>query len=80
MICSMKNRIDRAGSIRFFIEQLGADTVVHGAVSGTEAPLAVRLAGGHRHETGTVLPLSYAPGDLHLFDADGERRLEAGVE
>ncbi|TDE35607.1 sn-glycerol-3-phosphate ABC transporter ATP-binding protein UgpC [Antarcticimicrobium sediminis] len=70
---------DSAGRIDLsvrFVEQLGADTVVHGAVSGAEVPLAVRLAGVQRHETGTVLPLSYAPGNLHLFDADSGRRLE----
>lgn len=66
-------------SVRF-IEQLGADTVVHGAVSGAEVPFAVRLAGVQRHETGTVLPLSYALGNLQLFDADSGRRLEVEVE
>ncbi len=71
---------DSAGQIGLsvrFIEQLGADTVVHGAVSGAEVPLAVRLSGVQRHETGTVLPLSYAPENLHLFDAQTGRRLGA---
>lgn len=60
-----------------FIEQLGADTVVHGAVPGSAMPLAVRLAGVQLHEAGAVLPLTCAAENLHLFDAKTGRRLAA---
>lgn len=62
-----------------FIEQLGADTVVHGAVAGTAAPLVVRLAGVQRQQAGAVMPLRCAAEDLHLFDAETGQRLGSGA-
>ncbi|TDK49616.1 sn-glycerol-3-phosphate ABC transporter ATP-binding protein UgpC [Antarcticimicrobium luteum] len=60
-----------------FIEQLGADTVVHGAVPGAAGPLAVRLAGVQRYEAGAVLSLACSAENLHLFDAETGVRLAA---
>ncbi|NOD76674.1 MULTISPECIES: ABC transporter ATP-binding protein [unclassified Ruegeria] len=60
-----------------FVEQLGADTIVHGEVStnGTPSPLGVRLQGVHMPEPGSELELGAALSDLHLFDAASGRRL-----
>jgi len=62
-----------------FIEQLGADTVVHGAVSGSGVPMAVRLNGVQLHHAGAELSLACAAESLHQFDAEtGKRLMEAG--
>ena len=52
------------------IEQLGADTIVHGHFGSSSTDLTVRLPGVRYLETGEVLPLSVKPGHLHLFDAE----------
>ncbi|SEO97514.1 sn-glycerol 3-phosphate transport system ATP-binding protein [Salinihabitans flavidus] len=58
-----------------FIEQLGADTVVHGTLGNGREPLAVRLDGVQMREAGASLPLICSPEHIHLFDADTGRRL-----
>lgn len=57
-----------------YCEQLGADTVVHGRLSG-EADLAVRLHGVHDVQTGAQLQLGCTPNSVHLFDPETGRRL-----
>ena len=60
------------------VETLGADTLAHGRLEGAgsdAAALVARLPGGHRIGEGELLPLSIAPGRLHLFDAETGRRL-----
>ncbi len=54
-------------------EPLGANTLLHGRLSGGEA-FTVSLPGVHRARSGEVLRLAVQPGSLHLFDAgDGHR-------
>src|SRR5258708_5845885 len=57
------------------LEALGADTLVHGRVLGTEPALTVRLAGAPRIAAGDVLPLSIAAENIHLFDTATSQRL-----
>ena len=58
-----------------FVEQLGADTVVHGTLDGDPAPLAVRLSGVREHAPREALPLSFDREHVHLFDAGNGERL-----
>lgn len=58
-----------------FVEQLGADTVVHGSVGATGTQMAIRLNGVRSLETGAVLPLTFAADQIHLFDAETGARL-----
>jgi sn-glycerol 3-phosphate transport system ATP-binding protein len=57
------------------VELLGADSVVHGRLAGTEAELLVRLQGGAPVAAGYRLPLACARQHLHLFDAQTGARL-----
>ena len=56
------------------IEPLGADTLVHGRVDGTEGELVVRLSGEPPIEDGK-LRLSIAPERICLFDPSSGTRL-----
>ncbi len=63
------------------IETLGADTLVHGSITGAategaqDAGFAARLAGNTRIKEGEALPLRVADGALHLFDRQSEKRI-----
>jgi len=58
------------------VEQLGADTVIHGHFGNDRADLTVRLQGIVRLTPGEVLALRVAPEHLHLFEADTGARLD----
>jgi sn-glycerol 3-phosphate transport system ATP-binding protein len=58
------------------IEQLGADTLVHGHFGSDRTDLTVRLAGVSSLKSGEVLPLAVAPAHLHLFDPGSGARLD----
>jgi sn-glycerol 3-phosphate transport system ATP-binding protein len=57
------------------VEQLGADTVIHGHFGSDRTALTVRLQGTVWLAPGEVLPLHVAPERLHLFDTDTGARL-----
>lgn len=57
------------------VEQLGADTIVHGHFGTSSTDLTVRLPGVRHLESGEVLPLSIRPSHIHLFDNDKGARL-----
>ena len=57
------------------IEQLGADTLVHGQLGSGEGDVTVRLSGVRRIDTGTILPVKVDPDLVHLFDANSVMRL-----
>jgi sn-glycerol 3-phosphate transport system ATP-binding protein len=57
------------------IEQLGADTIVHGHFGTSSTDLTVRLPGVRHLEQGEVLPLSMKPEHVHLFDPKNGARL-----
>jgi sn-glycerol 3-phosphate transport system ATP-binding protein len=56
------------------VEQLGADTIVHGHFGTSSTDLTVRLPGVRHLQSGEILPLLVAR-DMHLFDADSGERL-----
>ena len=58
------------------VEELGADTLVHGHLGSIVTPLTVRLPGTHKVHAGEALPLTVAPQHLHLFDPASEKRLD----
>jgi sn-glycerol 3-phosphate transport system ATP-binding protein len=57
------------------VEALGADTVVHGQIVGSQQDLAVRLAGTSKVAAGDQLALTPDIQRLHLFDPATGRRL-----
>ena len=57
------------------VEQLGADTVVHGRFGSAGADMTVRLSGIVGLKAGESLPLAVEPERLHLFDTDTGARL-----
>jgi sn-glycerol 3-phosphate transport system ATP-binding protein len=57
------------------VEQLGADTLIHGHFGGDRTDLTVRLQGTADIAPGEVLPLHVAPEHLHLFDPESGARL-----
>ncbi len=57
------------------VEALGADTVVHGRIVGSDQDLAVRLAGTSKVAAGDQLALTPDLQRLHLFDPATGRRL-----
>ena len=59
------------------VEELGADTLIHGRFAAEGADLTVRLQGARNIRAGEVLPLLVAPEHLHLFDTESGARLVA---
>ncbi len=57
------------------VEQLGADTIVHGNLGSNGVAVTVRLRGVVSLELGAKLPLSVSPDHLHLFDQETGKRL-----
>ena len=58
------------------IEQLGADTIVHGHFGTSSTDLTVRLPGVRYLKPGEILPLTVKPGHLHLFNPENGTRLD----
>ena len=59
------------------IEELGADTIIHGQFGGDRTSLAVRVQGFRNAKRGAVLPLRAEPAHIHVFDSESGRRLNA---
>ena len=57
------------------VEQLGADTIVHGHFGTSSTDLTVRLPGVRYLQPEEVLPVSVKPVHLHLFDPENDARL-----
>ncbi len=57
------------------VEQLGADTLVHGHFGESKSNLTVRLEGIRNIAGGEVLPIRVTPDHLHVFDPATEKRL-----
>ncbi|MCR9214433.1 MAG: sn-glycerol-3-phosphate import ATP-binding protein UgpC [Proteobacteria bacterium] len=57
------------------VEQLGADTLVHGHFGESKSNLTVRLDGIRTIAQGEVLPIRVTPDHLHVFDPSTEKRL-----
>ncbi len=57
------------------VEQLGADTLIHGKFGTDRSDLTVRLHGTVAFKTEEVIPLRARPEDLHLFDPESGKRL-----
>ncbi len=67
---------DDGGPIRLqaiLAEQLGASTLVHGTLEGTDSALVAALPGTRAVTEGEVLGFSVAPAQMHLFDGEGRR-------
>ncbi len=58
------------------VEELGADTLVHGHLGASPTSLTVRLPGISKVHAGEVLPLAVASEHLHLFDPDNDQRID----
>ncbi len=58
------------------LEQLGANTLLHGNLSDTDTALTVSLDGVRQAGQGEEMRFSVAPQALHLFDRQTGRRLE----
>jgi sn-glycerol 3-phosphate transport system ATP-binding protein len=61
------------------VEQLGADSIVHGTLADGTA-VSVRLSGIRHLDRGTTLTVSIDPKLLHVFDAETSRRITAADE
>ena len=59
------------------LEQLGANTLVHGKLQGTETSFVVSLDGIQTAEIGSVLSFAASKKTLHLFDADTGKRIDS---
>ena len=57
------------------LEQLGANTLVHGYLNGTDTQVVASLNGVQTIETGTVLGFDTPGHDLHLFDGETGKRI-----
>ncbi len=71
---------DDAGAIRIvvqMVEQLGANTLVHGVLEGSETEVVASVPGHLTAEAGTVMSFSAAAEDLHVFDATTGKRIDA---
>ncbi|MBV1897367.1 MAG: sn-glycerol-3-phosphate import ATP-binding protein UgpC [Rhodobacteraceae bacterium] len=57
------------------LEQLGANTLVHGVLDGTDTQIVASVTGIQSLPINDVVRFSPAPDELHLFDAKTEKRL-----
>jgi sn-glycerol 3-phosphate transport system ATP-binding protein len=57
------------------VEQLGADTLVHGALDGSDSTVTARLSGVQNFARDTRISLGFALENIHLFDAKHGKRL-----
>jgi sn-glycerol 3-phosphate transport system ATP-binding protein len=57
------------------LERLGADTILHGRLAGTDTSVVVRAAGSVALPLGENLRFAIRPEHVHLFDPDTGRRL-----
>jgi len=55
------------------LEQLGANTLIHGVLEGTDTQVIASMNGVQSIEAGTVLCFDAPTSDLHLFDGGGKR-------
>ncbi len=58
------------------LEQLGANTLVHGTLAGTRTELTASLDGVRQIATGNEIAFTATGEALHLFDRDSGKRLE----
>lgn len=71
---------DDAGAIRIIVqmvEQLGANTLVHGVLEDSETEFVASVPGHVTAEEGTLMSFSAAAEDLHVFDVTSGKRIEA---
>jgi sn-glycerol 3-phosphate transport system ATP-binding protein len=57
------------------VEQLGADTIIHGNLLKSGEQMSVRLDGIQKLDRGTTVGLSIDPANVHLFDPDTTHRV-----
>jgi sn-glycerol 3-phosphate transport system ATP-binding protein len=70
--------LDDAGVIKVtvdMLEQLGANTLVHGTLQGAKTSIVASLDGIRTAEIGSVLRFSITQEALHLFDAETDKRI-----
>ena len=58
------------------VEQLGADTLVHGNLGDTNVQMVLRLEGVQTLQAGGVVKLSIPQNALHVFDGETGQRVE----
>jgi sn-glycerol 3-phosphate transport system ATP-binding protein len=58
------------------VEQLGADTLVHGNLGDTTVPMVLRLEGVQTLQAGGVVQLHIPQDALHVFDGETGKRVE----
>ena len=58
------------------VEQLGADTLVHGHFGENQTDMTIRLNGIRDFTIGDTLPIRVDADNIHLFDPSSEKRLE----
>ena len=71
---------EKDGHIKFkveMVEELGADSLVHGYFGPENTILAIRVPGTMKIEADMNLQLTCEPQNLHLFDPESGNRLEA---
>ena len=59
------------------VEELGADTIIHGQFGQAAAPVAIRVQGFRNARSGTVIGVSVDPAHVHVFDKETGRRIRA---
>jgi sn-glycerol 3-phosphate transport system ATP-binding protein len=72
--------VEDAGEIRItvqMVEQLGANTLVHGVLEGSETEFVASVPGHVAATAGTLMSFSAAAEDLHIFDATTGKRIDA---
>ncbi len=57
-------------------EPLGANTLLHGRITGSRDAFTVSLLGVHHAASGEVVKFGVAPENLHFFDPEDGRRLD----
>jgi len=71
---------DDNGSIKIsiqMVEQLGANTLLHGVLDGTNSEMVASVPGHVSAENGSVLSFSAGAENLHLFETSSGKRIDA---
>ena len=70
---------DEAGPIRISVlmsEHLGATTLIHGVLEGTDTDFVASMLGHVTADPGSTMSFSASSDNLHIFDASSGKRIE----
>ena len=57
------------------VEHLGAESLIHATLQGTQTPITLRHTGLHHYAIGDHIRATIAANDMHFFNLENQQRL-----